>query len=163
MNRWIPVAILSAVAASGCGSDPGPTRSASSPPAPPPVAAPEPEASRITVQHVLIAFKGAHKAPANVTRTREEAATLTNEILERVRKGEDIAKLAAEYSTDPGGGRYTLVNTGVQKEKSTDIFRKDFIRPFTTVAFKLKIGEAGVAEYDPRTCPYGWHVIKRLE
>ncbi len=162
MIRWIPVAMLSAMAASGCGSDPTPTRSAPPPPAPPPTAAPEPEASRITVQHVLIAFKGAHKAPPSVTRSREEAATLTTEILERVRKGEDIAKLASEYSTDPGGGRYTLVNTGVTAGAG-EIKRAQFIKPFVDVAFKLKVGEAGVAEYDPRTCPYGWHVIKRLE
>ena len=173
MTRWIPMAILSAVAASGCAGDPAPKPPAPpapapapapppAPPAPPPVAEPEPEASRITVQHVLIAFKGAHRAPANVTRTREEAEKFAAEILERVRKGEDVAKLAADHSTDPGGGRYTLVNSGVTPGPG-EIKRAQFIKPFVDVAFKLKVGEAGMAEYDPRTCPYGWHVIKRLE
>jgi peptidyl-prolyl cis-trans isomerase D len=123
---------------------------------------PEPEAERITVQHILIAFKGSLKAPPNVTRTREEAEKFANELLEQVRKGGDIAKLAAEHSTDPGGGRYTLVNSGVVPMPG-EIKRSVFIKPFVDVAFKLKVGGAGLVEYDPKDAPFGWHVIKRLE
>jgi hypothetical protein len=133
------------------------------PPPPAPPAPPEPEPSRITVQHILIAFVGAASAPETVTRTKEEARTFAQELLERVRKGEDVAKLAQQFSTDPGGGRYSLVNNGVAKVKASDIPRKQFIRPFTDVAFSLKVGEAGLVEYDPREAAYGWHVIKRLE
>src|SRR5689334_18588162 len=139
-------------------------------PVPNPTPVPEGEASRITVQHVLIAFKGAHRAPPTVTRTQEEARALADEILERAKNGEDIAELSKKYSSDPGGGRYTLVNTGVQQEKTTDIPRGNFIKPFVDVAFKLKVGEVGLVNYDPSKdargnprSPFGWHVIKRLE
>jgi len=131
---------------------------------------PEGEPSRITVHHVLIAFKGAHRAPPTVNRTQDEAKTLALEILERAKNGEDIAALAKEYSSDPGGGLYTLVNTGVAKEKPSDIPRANFIKPFVDVAFKLKVGEVGLVDYDPAKdargnplSPFGWHVIKRLE
>ena len=169
MARGLCLAVLVAVA--GCDANQGPkplvppTTAAPAPettkPQPPP-AAREPEPSRITVQHVLIAFKGAHRAPPNVTRTRGEAATFAKEILERVRNGEDIAKLAKLFSTDPGGGRYTLVNTGVTAGRN-EIPRSGFIKPFVDVAFKLKVGEAGLVDYDEVSAVYGWHVIKRLE
>jgi len=161
------IAILMIPLAAGCGS----STSAPPPPQPPPPAlappppapsAPEPEPARITVQHVLIAFRGAAKAPRDVTRSREEAGTFAREILERVRKGEDIAELARQHSTDPGGGLYTLVNTGVTPEAG-EIRRGQFIKPFVDVAFKLKVGEAGIVGYDQVNSPYGWHVIKRLK
>lgn len=142
------LAILMIPLAAGCGS------STSAPP--------EPEPARITVQHVLIAFRGAHKAPPEVTRSREEAGKFAREILERVRKGEDIAELARQYSTDPGAGKYTLVNSG-KEPAAGEIRRGQFIKPFVDVAFKLKVGEAGLVEYDATGAPYGWHVIKRLE
>ena len=139
------------------------------PPPPPPPLAPEAEPSRITVQHVLIAFKGAYMAPATVTRTQEEARTFALEILERVRKGEDIVELSKRFSSDPGGGRYVLVNDGGKAARG-EFLRSQFIKPFVDVAFRLKVGEAGLADYDPTKdadgrvrCPYGWHVIKRLE
>lgn len=173
MTRRMWMAIL--IAVSGCMdppmADPIPPGEpvpkpapAPPPPAPPPPAppVPEPEPSRIKVQHVLIAFKGAARAPAKVTRTREEAEVLAGEVLQRARKGEDIAKLADEFSTDAGGGRYTLVNSGVTPGAG-DIKRADFIKPFTDVAFKLKVGEAGLVEYDATAAPFGWHIIKRLE
>ena len=183
MTRGIFLAALVAVAAAGCDTPQGPAPlpppvaptppvtppavtpapAAPKPPPAPTPAPPEPEASRITVQHVLIAFAGAHKAPPNVTRTQEEAKVFALEILARVNKGEDVVALAKEHSSDPGGGLYTLVNNGVQKSKPTDILRKQFIKPFTDVAFKLKVGEAGIADYHEKNCPYGWHVIKRLE
>lgn len=176
MRTWMSIAILAMAA--GCRTEPGrnpdppapapapapapPPPPEPAPPPPPPAELPEPEADRITVQHVLIAFKGSHKAPPTVTRTREEAEKFAHEILDQVRKGADIAKLAAEHSTDPGGGRYTLVNTGVAAAPG-EIKRSGFIKPFVDVAFKLKVGGAGLVEYDAKTAPFGWHVIKRLE
>jgi peptidyl-prolyl cis-trans isomerase NIMA-interacting 1 len=141
------------------------------PPDPPPPlpAVPEAEPSRILVQHILVAFKGAERAPATVTRTREEAKKFADELLERVRKGEDIGVLAKQYSTDPGGGRYTLVNDGVAAKRG-EIPRGQFIKPFVDLAFRLKVGEAGIVAYDSskdsmgrQRSPFGFHVIKRLE
>src|SRR5688572_1940627 len=60
----------------------------------PPPSKPEGEPSRIVVHHVLIAFKGAERAGPKVTRTKEEARILAEEILQRAKNGEDIAALA---------------------------------------------------------------------
>jgi parvulin-like peptidyl-prolyl cis-trans isomerase-like protein len=189
--RGFFMAALFAVAASGCDTaegpaplpppaapkppvtsppvTPAPAAPKPPPPPPPPAAAPEAEPSRITVQHVLVAFKGAYMAPDTVTRTKEEARAFALEILERVRKGEDIVELSKKFSSDPGGGRYVLVNNGLKAARG-EFQRGQFIKPFVDVAFRLKVGEAGLAEYDPTKdpdgrprCPYGWHVIKRLE
>jgi parvulin-like peptidyl-prolyl isomerase len=34
---------------------------------------------------------------------------------------------------------------------------------FGEVGFALAPGEIGMAPYDARKSPYGWHIIKRLE
>jgi parvulin-like peptidyl-prolyl isomerase len=171
MIRCLAVAV--AVAFAGCadGSSsappaPAPAPAPIAPPTPPP-APPEPEPSRITVQHVLIAFAGA--ARSTETRSKDEAQKLAIDILDRAKKGEGIEALAKQYSSDPGGGKYTLVNTGVAA-KGNEIPRQQFIKPFVDVAFKLKVGDVGLVEYDPTKgadgrprSPFGWHVIKRLE
>lgn len=82
--------------------------------------------------------------------TKEEAKKKAQAVLERVRKGEDFAKLAKEISDDPGskdkGGEY-------------DFFAKGAMVPeFEEVAFKLKPGEVS----EPVETPYGFHII-RLE
>ena len=161
MTRRILAAFLLAAVVAGCDKPTAPEKTDPGPAAKSPEPA-GPEPSRITVQHVLIAFQGATRAPQHVTRSKDEAAEFAKQILERVRKGEDITVLAKQHSTDPGGGRYTLVNNGVA-HNPPEIPRRQFIKPFTDVAFKLKVGEAGIAEYHPQNCPYGWHVIKRLE
>ena len=162
MKRLLPLALVAAM--TGCSEKAAPPKAS---PPPPPAAAPEPEPSRITVQHVLVAFAGAARSTA--TRTKEEAGKLALEVLDRAKKGEDIGDLARQYSSDPGGGRYTLLNTGVSGGPK-DIPRDQFIKPFVDVAFKLKVGEVGLVNYDPERgadgrprSPFGWHVIKRLE
>ena len=37
------------------------------------------------------------------------------------------------------------------------------VQRFGDVGFGLEVGETGMAEYDPRTSPFGWHIIKRIE
>jgi hypothetical protein len=34
---------------------------------------------------------------------------------------------------------------------------------FGNVGFNISPGNIGIADYDPQTSPYGWHVIKRLQ
>ena len=78
---------------------------------------------------------------------------MTEDLLTRARGGEDFAALMDRYSTDEGSGTYTL----------TQDDRHDYAEDFHEVAFRLAVGEIGVAAYHPSRSPFGWHVIKRLE
>jgi len=67
---------------------------------------------------------------------------------ERIKKGEDFAKVAAELSKDPGSGK-----------EGGDLgwFTKDRMVPeFADTAFKLSKGQVS----DPVKSQFGWHVIK---
>jgi peptidyl-prolyl cis-trans isomerase C len=67
---------------------------------------------------------------------------------ERLKKGEDFAKLAAELSKDPGSGK-----------EGGDLgwFTKDRMVPeFAEAAFKLGKGEVS----EPVKSQFGWHIIK---
>jgi peptidyl-prolyl cis-trans isomerase C len=66
--------------------------------------------------------------------------------LERVKKGEDFAKVATELSKDPGGEGGDL-----------GWFTKDKMVPeFADAAFKMEPGQVS----DPVKSQFGWHIIK---
>ena len=79
--------------------------------------------------------------------TEEEA----NEVIERLKAGEDFAELAKELSIDPGSGA-----------KGGDLGfvpRGRFVAPIDEAVFTLPIGQVG----EPIESEYGWHVIEVLE
>lgn len=41
--------------------------------------------------------------------------------------------------------------------------RDGMVPAFGDVAFSLEVGEVGLAPYDAKSSPFGWHIIKRLE
>jgi len=94
--------------------------------------------------------KGAEKAGGGAAKTlsKDEARAKAQSILDRVHKGEDFAKLAQEYSDDPGS-----------KTKGGDLgyFSKGMMTPpFEQAAFSLKPGEvSGLVETE-----FGFHIIK---
>jgi cyclophilin family peptidyl-prolyl cis-trans isomerase len=194
------------------GAAPAPEEKIERPPPPldgPPV---------IAVQHVLIGFAG---SPAGGSRSKEEAAALAAELLERARKGEDFSALVKQYSADPVDpkdpqpGVYRITAAGAsdpylyqgivqrqsmmatllaeaeQKLRAGEItnrqwlqelskqeaaqgvrafvqgarsFGRDELVPaFGDVGFALEVGGVGLAPYDDKTSPFGWHVIKRVE
>ena len=105
----------------------------------------------IAASHILVMYRGSMRAPPNVTRTRDEALVRAKEALARAKGGEDFGLLVAEYSDEPGaatrGGRLGRFK------------RKQMIKPFADVAFKLKPGElSGIVE-----TPFGFHIILRTE
>jgi len=80
-----------------------------------------------------------------------EAKKLAEALLGRIRAGEDFAKLAKEYSDDPGssgnGGDLGFFSTG------------SMVPEFEDAAFALKPGEvSGVIK-----SPYGYHIIKLID
>ena len=127
----------------------------------PPAAATEPE--HIQVQHVLIGFKGS--VPGRpITRTQEEAKALAYDILARAQNGEPFDSLVVKYTDDSPPGIYGMSNKGIPADASKGEYsRTGMVPAFGDVGFKLAVGAIGVADYDPRTSPYGYHVIKRLQ
>lgn len=119
------------------------------------------EPDRVTVQHVLIGFK--RSVPnKKLDRTKKEAKALADELLQRATEGEDFSALVKEYTDDNYPGIYTLTNTEAPRVPGGRQ-RKDMVARFGDVAFRLEVGEVGLAAYHGGLSPYGWHVIKRLE
>jgi len=122
------------------------------------------EPDRVTVQHILIAFKGSIPADESVTRTQAEAKSLAQEIFERAQKGEDFEALVKEYTDDQYPGIYKMSNIDIPPDKDKKEYsRSRMVKAFGDVSFSLSVGGIGVTEYDPEASKYGWHIIKRLE
>jgi parvulin-like peptidyl-prolyl isomerase len=98
--------------------------------------------------HILIQYKGSQRADSTITRTKEEALQLAQQIAERARKGEDFAELAKEYSDGPSAERGG--NLGIWQKGR-------MIPQFDAAIEKLPIG--GIS--DPVETPFGYHVILR--
>jgi len=126
--------------------------------APPPAGA---EAEHIQVQHILIAFSGTLPGK-NVTRTQDEAKKLAYDILARAKKGEDYDAMVKQYTDVSAPGIYAMSNRGVQPAQG-EYPREGMVPAFGDVGFKLKVGEFGIADYDPKTSRYGYHIIKRVK
>ena len=126
------------------------------------------EASHITVQHVLIAFKGSVPGK-NISRSKTEAETLAKEILAKAVAGEDFDALVKTHTDDSPPGIYNMANFNQQEDMgnanaANKVFpRGGMVGAFGNVGFPLKVGEVGLAEYDPTESKYGWHIIKRLK
>jgi len=160
----VPVLLVPMLACQ-TASTPAAPAAAATPEAAPAAAAPPapaaPAADHIKLQHILIAFAG--KVPGkNITRTEAEARQVAEEILARAKSGEDFDALVRTYTDDAHPGIYGLSNSGV--EPAPGEFSRDRMVPaFGEVGFSLAPGEIGLAVYDARKSPYGWHIIKRLE
>jgi len=103
----------------------------------------------IAAQHVLVAYKGAEKAPKGITRTKAEAKKRAEEVAAKAKTGADFSALVAEYSDDPAAK---------ERQGSVGKFtREKMAKPFSDAAFALAVGESsGAVE-----TPFGFHVIKR--
>jgi peptidyl-prolyl cis-trans isomerase SurA len=101
-------------------------------------------------RHILVRYSGARRAPATVTRTRDEARALAEGIRARVTAASaDFAAIARETSEDASaenGGDLGLVGRGLLAEA------------YEGAAFALGPNEVSqVVETD-----FGFHVIQRL-
>ena len=100
----------------------------------------------IRVRHILIKTD-----PSATDEEKKKIKAKAEEILEKLKKGEDFAKLASEVSEDPGTK---------SKGGDLDFFPKGTMIPaFEEAAFSLKPGEmSGLVETE-----YGYHIIKLEE
>ncbi len=100
------------------------------------------EPKTATVRHILLLTQGKSDSAKKAIRKKMEG------ILARAKSGEDFAKLAKEYSEDPGskdkGGLYENFGHG------------KMVKPFEDAAFNTPIGKiSGIIE-----TRYGYHILK---
>jgi len=97
----------------------------------------------VHARHIL--FRVANPADEKASK---EAEDKVKAVIDRLKKGEDFAKLANELTEDPSG-----------RKDGGDLgyFTKDQMVPeFSAVAFKLDKGQIS----DPIKTQFGWHVLK---
>ena len=101
----------------------------------------------IRASHILVSYKGADRAQADVTRTKTEARALANDLLRQVRRDSDrIGALALKYSDGPS--RNTAGDLGFFQEGVMD-------DKFFAFANKNRVGRVGLVETS-----FGFHIIK---
>ena len=114
----------------------------------------------VKVQHILIAFAGTGLPQ---TRSKDQAEQLAAELFASIRAGADFDKLVREHTgrlTHPGiYGMFADQSAA----KPGDSPRTRMVAAFGNVGWRLKVGEVGVAGFDPAASPYGWHIVKRIE
>jgi hypothetical protein len=125
------------------------------------------KSGHITVQHILIAVNsGGQSAPFRLkkqpARTPDEAKELATQILKKAMDGEDFDKLMNENSDDSPPGIYTISDYGVPAEPG-EYPRSNVPLLFGNACFTLKVGEIGIAPFDPTNNPVGYQIIKRLK
>jgi hypothetical protein len=121
------------------------------------------EPEHVTVQHILIAFKGSLPDP-KVTRSMADAERLALQIFERAKAGEDFGAMVKTYTNDSFPGIYRMANKDVPADTAKQEYQRTrMVKAFGDVSFGLEVGGVGLAVYDPATSKYGWHIIKRLE
>lgn len=122
-----------------------------------------PEPDYVTVQHILIGFKGSVPGKG-ITRTQAEAEALAHDLFERAKAGEDFDALVKEYTDDQHPGIYKMANSGKPYDVAQGVFSRDGMVPgFGDASFPLPVGGVGISEFDPVASKYGWHIVKRLE
>ncbi len=103
---------------------------------------------KVTVKHILIGFESGEDG--NISdEAKAKAKKTAEDVLAKVKSGEDFDKLVDEYNTDPGATDegYTFAQDG------------SMVKEFEDASFALKIGETS----DLVETTYGYHIIKRLE
>jgi hypothetical protein len=105
----------------------------------------------VKASHILISYKGADRADAEITRSKEEAMAEAQRIRDLiVNDGKDFAAMAKEHSNGPS--KTTGGDLGMFKFEV-------MAKPFSEAAFALEVG----AISEVVETGFGFHVIKRAE
>lgn len=128
-------------------------------------ARPEQALEQVTIQHLLVAVTGGGVPGAN--RSPGEAEEWTAQLFGRARAGEDFDLLVKNFTNETYPGVYTLT-AGPDDPPRT--FARSSVMPILgDVAWRLKVGELGVALYDgglpghEAKSPLGYHIVRRIE
>lgn len=106
-----------------------------------------PGAEQVDVSHILVAYKGANSAPANVTRTKEEALARAQDLKKQLAAGANFETLARAQSDGPSaanGGNLGPITHG------------SIVPSFEAVAF----AQAPNIISEPVETPFGYHLIR---
>jgi peptidyl-prolyl cis-trans isomerase SurA len=108
----------------------------------------EPTEASYAATHVLVAFVGAARAPATVTRTEGEARALAVDVYEQAAAGAALEALAHEHSDSPEA----------QRGGHVGVYRVSTMMP----TFERAVAAVAVGEITrPFRTPLGWHVARR--
>ncbi len=106
-----------------------------------------PGREEVDVSHILVAYKGAQAAPANVSRTKEEALARAQEFKKQIDAGaklEDIARGQSDATSGAAAGHLPPVTRG------------SIVPSFENVAFSQAVGVVS----EPIETPFGYHLIR---
>jgi hypothetical protein len=118
--------------------------------APTPPAEPAVPPEMATASHILIRYAGAMRTTGDITRSKDEARKLAEQVARKAKaRGADFQQLANEYTEDPSGK-----GTG---GKLGTFPRGRMVPEFDKPVFALQPGEVS----DLVETPFGFHIIKR--
>jgi protein-export membrane protein SecD/preprotein translocase SecF subunit len=111
--------------------------------------------AKATVTHILISYKGAAESGSAITRSKDEAQKLAQDLEARALKKEDFAALVKQYSDDAS----KTDNQGTFKDQTigeSDPTKNSFVKEFNDAVVAGKKGEI----IGPVETAYGFHVIR---
>jgi len=120
------------------------------------------EPDYITVQHCLIGFRGSVPGKP-ISRSKEEARALATQLLADVKTGANFEEVIRENTNDSPPGIYKMANYGKMTTENGMFDRDGMVPAFGNTGFPLQVGEYGLAEYNSRESPFGWHIVKRIK
>lgn len=104
----------------------------------------------VSAKHILVMYQGSERAPGRITRTKEEAKVLIDEIQAKVKEGEKFEDLAMDHSDCPSAS----------KGGDLGSFGSNQMHPlFEEAAFACDVG----GTTDIVETPFGYHIIYRYE
>jgi parvulin-like peptidyl-prolyl isomerase len=108
------------------------------------------DTDRIAARHILVSHAGAAQRPMSVSRDADAARAKAQQLLDRIRRGEDFAALAqaeSDCKSRSKGGFLGAFGHGAMAP------------PFEEAAYALEVGEvSGLVESQ-----FGFHIIRREE
>ena len=108
----------------------------------------------VHVRHIVIGHTDVEQVPQNITRDRDTALTLIQEIQEKLEQGQPFEALAKEYSDEP-----VATETGGKLIEPVKEGSSYYDQNFTEAALTLTTGEIS----DVVETPFGYHIIKAEE
>ncbi len=107
------------------------------------------QVKEVDASHILIAYQGAERANAEVTRTKEEAKLRAEEVIKKLNENSDFVELAKEYSDE---------NTETGELPSPVKIGGSYVPAFTEGALAIENKDEFTAE--PVESSFGYHIIK---